>query len=167
MYIFCVRWMKTSSKIGLALVAIEIVLVRKVTSCNSMAATNMHLMICKWFKQIKNVFLIQFSAAYLNWRQLNLDQEHRFEMGQSWWGCYLLEAYYRSVSIKFKLVHFVCIGILPFAEWASIWIPAVRCVTLTSRLGKVKANQRRWKSNFLFCEKGEPFFFLHIFPGQY
>jgi len=56
------RWMKTSSKIGLALVAIEIVL---------------------------------FSAAYLNWRQLNLDQEHRFEMGQSWWGCYLLDAYYR------------------------------------------------------------------------
>ena len=46
-----------------------------------------------WFKQISNVF--QFCAAYLNWRQLNLDQEHRFEMGQSWWGCYLLDAYYR------------------------------------------------------------------------
>jgi len=54
-------WVKTSSKIGLALVAFEIVL---------------------------------FCAAYLNWRQLNLDQEHRFEMGQSWWGCYLLDAYY-------------------------------------------------------------------------
>ena len=105
------------------------------------------------------MYFLQFSAAYLNWRQLNLEQEHRFEMGQSWWGCYLLDAYYRSVSIKFKLVHFVCIGILSFAEWASIWIPTVRCVTLTSRLGKAKANQRRWKSNFLFCEKGEPFFF--------
>jgi len=39
--------------------------------------------------------LILCCAAYLNWRQLNLDQEHRFEMGQSWWGCYLLDAYYR------------------------------------------------------------------------
>jgi len=56
------RWIKTSSKLGLALVAFEIIL---------------------------------FCAAYLNWRRLNLDQEHRFEMGQSWWGCYLLDAYYR------------------------------------------------------------------------
>ena len=30
MYIFCVRWMKTSSKIGLVLVAFEIILVRNV-----------------------------------------------------------------------------------------------------------------------------------------
>lgn len=56
------RWMKTSTRIGLGLAAIEVIL---------------------------------FSAAYLNWRQLNLDQEHRFQMGQSWWGCYLLDAYYR------------------------------------------------------------------------
>jgi len=56
------RWVKTSSQIGLVLVAFEIIL---------------------------------FCAAYLNWRQLNLDQEYRFEMGQSWWGCYLLDAYYR------------------------------------------------------------------------
>jgi len=38
---------------------------------------------------------ILLCAAYLNWRQLNVDQEHRFQMGQSWWGCYLLDAYYR------------------------------------------------------------------------
>ena len=56
MYIFCVRWMKTSSKIGLVLVAFEIILVRKVVGYNSIEAINMHLMICKWFKQIKNVF---------------------------------------------------------------------------------------------------------------
>ena len=47
MYIFCVRWMKTSSKIGLVLVAFEIILVRKVVGYNSIEAINMHLMICK------------------------------------------------------------------------------------------------------------------------
>ena len=50
----------------------------------------------KTFVIYKNIHCVyQFSAAYLNWRQLNLDQEHRFQMGQSWWGCYLLDAYYR------------------------------------------------------------------------
>ena len=58
-------------------------------------------------KSNKQTIFIQFCAAYLNWRQLNLDQGHRFEMGQSWWGCYLLEAYYRfQIKFNYKLTHF-------------------------------------------------------------
>ena len=36
-----------------------------------------------------------------------MDQEHRFLMGQSWWGCYLLDAYYRfQIKLNLQLISY-------------------------------------------------------------
>merc|ERR1712004_861939 len=101
---------------------------------------------------------ILLCAAYLNWRQLNVDQEHRFQMGQSWWGCYLLDSYYRSVYQEGKMVlpyHWLNSTLMcqmgnkfvKNAEWVNTWTPATKCETTTWKPGGVRASQSLWRAN--------------------